>query len=230
VIVSLVVGSAGFAVAFGGPDPEHAFLRATGDGSPFRWNPCEPIHYQVHLFGAPPGADADLDEAIRRITEATGIRFVDDGHTTRSALAQERVEGYDVTHGAYFPVLIMWEPAEDFRRYGDPEEYAGVGIPFLGSAPNGDARPVFASGLIVLNADAGATPGFRGRFSDGPLLMHEWAHVLGLAHVGSARELMWSPDVPGAAEVPDLTMEDWGRGDLEGLRSVGLDAGCIDGL
>jgi hypothetical protein len=56
--------------------------------------------------------------------------------------------------------------------------------------------------------------------------MHELAHVMGLAHVASPDEIMWSPDV-SEERLPDLSQTDWGPGDLEGLAALGRDAGCL---
>jgi len=49
---------------------------------------------------------------------------------------------------------------------------------------------------------------------------------MGLAHVGSPHEIMWSPETSEAPH-PDLWQTEWGPGDLEGLRALGRDAGCL---
>src|SRR3989304_6260519 len=41
----------------------HAFLGRSPDG-PYRWNPCQPIHYEVNLDNAPAGAIDDVRAAI----------------------------------------------------------------------------------------------------------------------------------------------------------------------
>jgi hypothetical protein len=38
---------------------------------------------------------------------------------------------------------------------------------------------------------------------------------------------MWSPEVQGATEYPNLFRTSWGPGDLEGLELLGRDAGCL---
>jgi hypothetical protein len=223
VLVAATVGGAVVGAVWA-PTPEHAFLAVAPDGSPYRWNPCAPIHYQLNLEGAPGNAPADTREALRRLTDASGIRFVDDGSTTRTD-DDQRASGFrDPATGGWYPVLVAWLPAREFRRWADPRTIAGVGLPYSGT---GDDAHVYRSGMIVLNADAGEPSGFRGRFSQGVLLMHEWAHVLGLGHVRSAHELMWSDELRGAAPVPDLAQDDWGPGDLEGLAEVGRPAGCL---
>lgn len=204
--------------------PAFAFLQGTSAG-PFRWDPCAPIHYEWNIAQAPDGVLEDLHEVIRRIGEDTGIEFIDDGSTDRTD-RQQRADRFvqpDVAGQVPLPVLVTWVPPETFRRYANPRRYAGVGM----AVPLGSDYGVYRSGLVVMNADRFLHLGFEGRFSHGVILQHEWGHVLGLAHVGSPNELMWSSDVEGAAQIPDLSLADWGPGDLRGLEKLGRDAGCM---
>ncbi len=81
----------------------------------------------------------------------------------------------------------------------------------------------YFGGIIVMDADATATPGFGYRYAHGSVLLHE----LGPHHGSGPREgprpahvLGTSPEFQRAAtSVP---------GDLEGLRRLGEDAGCLD--
>src|SRR5687768_620186 len=65
-------------------EPVYAFLDRRADGSPYRWEPCLPIHYEVNLEHAPPGAMNDVMEAIERLSDASGLEFVLDGQTDRT--------------------------------------------------------------------------------------------------------------------------------------------------
>src|SRR5712691_7036341 len=60
------------------PQGPHGFLNLNTDGTPVRWNPCQPIHYQVNLANAPTSAVADVQEAVRRVQAATGITWIYD--------------------------------------------------------------------------------------------------------------------------------------------------------
>lgn len=234
-LLSLLAGAVGAAVvgtrdalrptaATGDGAPSHVFLQATAQG-PFRWDPCTPIHYEWNATEAPPGAVEDLREVVRRLAEDTGIEFVDEGPTERTDRDQ-RAQRF-VRPGSLFdplPVLVTWVRPADFRRYADPELYAGVGM----AVPLSDDYGRYRSGLIVMNADRWLRPGFADRFAHGVILQHEWGHVLGLGHVGSPEELMWSSEVEGAAATPDLGLTDWGPGDLEGLAELGREAGCLN--
>jgi hypothetical protein len=69
----------------------------------------------------------------------------------------------------------------------------------------------------VVNTGAGAEPAFVTRWDLGPLLLHEWGHVLGLAHVPDRDQIMWSDEVEGADQHPALLLHAYGDGDLAGL-------------
>src|SRR4051812_32638343 len=69
-----------------GPDGPYAFLAATyvdGRREPVRWNPCQPIEYQVSLESGPPGTDDAISGALRLASAAAGVRFRFDGTTSR---------------------------------------------------------------------------------------------------------------------------------------------------
>lgn len=206
------------------PRGEFAFLGRSPDG-PYRWNPCQPITYEVNLTYAPPGALADVREAIHRVSEATGIRFIELGTTTRTAdmqmgrAFQSRVPG----EPRFYPLLIDWVPHEHFDLLADPHRAAAFAIPYRGF---GELARTYVSGVVVMDAGGDLPPGFGERFSEGVVLMHELGHVMGLAHVGSPHELMWSPEV-SSSKLPDLWQTDWGPGDREGLRRLGREAGCL---
>jgi hypothetical protein len=211
-------------VPWSGGDPSYAFLERRSDGKPYRWEPCEPIHYEVNLDHAPVDAMRDVVEAIARVSEASGISFVLDGPTDRTPQEHEADGFRDPGSLRPRPVLIAWLPAYSFREYGDPNETIGVGVAVPGS---GSEYWVYGSGMVVINADAPLLPGFEYPFALGPVLMHELGHVLGLGHVGDGAEIMWSPDEPGADPFAVGDVTDWGDGDLVGLAKIGRQAGCI---
>lgn len=202
---------------------EFAFLGRSPDG-PYRWNPCRPITYQVNLEHAPPGALGDVREAIRRVAEATGIRFVDGGVTTRTVDMQvgRAFRGRGPAEPRYYPLLIDWVPHERFVYLADSKRAIAFGMPYRGQ---GDEARTYVSGIVAMDAGEDLEPGFGGRFSRGVVLMHELGHVMGLDHVASPFEIMWSPET-STSPIPDPFQTDWGPGDLEGLRRLGIEAGC----
>ncbi|HET8526172.1 MAG TPA: hypothetical protein VFM81_05985, partial [Actinomycetota bacterium] len=59
---------------FGG-ERAHAFIGRSADGEPYRWDPCSPIRYQVDLGPMDDRVLADVNEAVRRVNEASGLAF-----------------------------------------------------------------------------------------------------------------------------------------------------------
>jgi hypothetical protein len=114
-------------------------------------------------------------------------------------------------------VLIGWvDPRTssfDFEPGG--REAAGVAGPLY-------ARPgpstVYVSGVVALNVADPNPPGFGSEGAQGPVVLHELAHVLGLGHFDAQGELM-EPSGGG--------MTGFGPGDLQGLRELGSSAGCL---
>lgn len=228
-VALMVIAQLGAATWFGSRsrgEGEFAFLAMSPDG-PYRWNPCQPIHYEVNLDHAPAGALEDLREAVARVSDATGIEFVEDGTTRRTVDVQvgrefrSRVSG----EARFLSVLFEWVPHERFDYIADTDRAAAFGIPYRGF---GELARTYVSGAIAMDAGEELPSGFGQRYSRGVVLMHELAHVLGLGHVGSPYEIMWSPELSDVRH-PVLSQSEWGPGDLEGLAALGREAGCLSG-
>jgi hypothetical protein len=199
---------------------DFTFLNTGPDGSPYRWNPCEPIHYELNPTGAPSYALADLKEATRRVTVATGIPFVYDGTTDDDVNYMEgRVFQASQVGERWMPVLVIWLPEDAFRGYAPQPGVLAFSHPETG---DGTLIHQYVSGFLVVNAGAGLTGGFTERYSDGLILMHELGHIVGLGHVSDPNEVMFQN-----RDVPPNPLDDWGPGDLAGLERVGRDAGCL---
>jgi hypothetical protein len=233
IVVAVVVGLAliaslvGRAVLHAGEVTHgpHAFLEQLSDGTPYRWNPCQPIHYVVNPDHEPAGAPTVVQEAIHRVSTATGIRFIDDGTTVETADQQiGSVFQTTIPGPRYLPLLITFVTGNHFNFLADTRRAIAFGMPYRG---DGDAVYTYVSGVVVVDTAEPVPVDFATRYSLGPVLMHELGHVMGLAHVGAADELMWSPTVRNHAPSPDLSQTDWGPGDLEGLRLLGRSAGCL---
>jgi hypothetical protein len=195
-------------------DPKHegyAFMATTSDGSPYRWDPCSPIRYQVDLAGGPVTALPDIHEAFRRTAEASGLEFTFDGAVTGTSLPDLVTSGDFVSSpgdGLYrwSPVLVTFAPTETFEAIGAPDEAIAVGAPVRSR----DDPEQYVSGMIVVNSDVWLAPGFDHAASLGPVIQHELGHVLGLAHALDPGQLMHA--------APLVT--DWNTGDVEGLRRL----------
>jgi hypothetical protein len=198
-----------------GSSDEYRFL-ALANGRPVRWNPCQPIHYVVNASEAPDGSLEDVQEAVRRVSNDTGIRFLFDG-STQEIPQQGRSPFLPQLYGdRWAPVVIAWadQSQTDIPFEEGDSHYAAVARPL---APL-DGTPQFVSGWIVVNAADPNASGWDSPSEQGPTLLHELGHIMGLDHVSSKYELM---------EPSGGDMTDFGPGDLEGLEHLGLDQGCL---
>jgi hypothetical protein len=226
-LVATAVGSLGGSAPLGHLSiggGEYRFLRETPDGTPYRWDPCIPIHYEVNLAAAPDGALEEVRAAVDRVADASGYAFVFVGTTTRTA-DQQIGTAFQTggTTGRWLPLLITWVPHAHFDYLVDTHRAAAFGMPRTG---DGEQHTVYESGLVAIDAGGDLPPGFGSRYSEGVVLMHELGHIMGLAHVGDGDELMWSPDVEGGDPHPNLAVHDWGPGDRRGLEALAADVAC----
>jgi hypothetical protein len=223
VLVALVVGAAALAPLLQGAGAEASggpgflILDRTDQGVPTRWNPCEPIPYVVNARLAPPGSIPDVHEAVRRISAATGIAFEYEGLTDEEATIFREAFQPDRYGRRWAPVLIAWaDPDDSDVPFEDHDRVAaGVAVPVI---PPTRLEDVYVSGWVALNADDPNPPGFGFPGQQGPVILHELGHLMGLGHVDTIGELMH----PSGGGVVDL-----GPGDREGLRRLGAAGGCI---
>ena len=199
---------------FGG-ERSHAFIGRSADGEPYRWDPCSTIHYQVDLGQMDDRVLDDVNEAVRRISRASGLAFEFDGvvHESVNDLVGSGDFVTATTVGLHWsPVLIAFRSGSAMRALGIRRAY-GVAMPVT---TRFDADQ-FVSGVVVINASAGLEDGFDRAPSVGTVLQHELGHAVGLGHILDPFQLM-SP-------MPVVT--DWGTGDLAGLEELG-DGPCLD--
>jgi hypothetical protein len=183
-------------------------------GRPARWDPCEPVRFVVATRWAPANGRRDLAEALRRLSAASGLRFVDGGDTdevptrTRSGYQPDRYGD------RWAPLLVGWvPPAQTDLGLG-----AGVQGISLALAVPSRGGPSIVSGLVALDADHRLASGFGPGTTDGEVLLHELAHAVGLGHVLDPTQVMY----------PQTTSSEsaFGAGDRAGLAALGAPAGC----
>ena len=215
-LVGLMVAGP-IAVAVGHERPEdYAFIAST-DGDPYRWNPCAPIHYVINFQDAPPGALQDVTAVATRVNAATGIELVYDGPTDELPSRSRSAYQPDRYGERWAPVLIAWVsvvPGDDSEWSRPGTQFAGLSTPLAAPGTIG----VYVSGWIVINAEQIGPPGFDFPDDEGPVLQHEFGHVIGLGHTSEWGELM---NFSGGG------VTNWGPGDLEGLTKLGRDEGCL---
>jgi len=195
---------------------EFSFM-ATNTAGPVRWNPCEPIHYVVNLGAAPPGSLQDVQAAVVRLSRATGIAFEFDGLSDEVPTRDRDAYQPERYGDRWAPVLIGWVDPRTSTFDFDPggREAAGVAGPLY---PQPGPATVYVSGVVAINVADPNPPGFDAPGAQGPVVLHELAHVIGLGHIKAQGELM-EPSGGGVT--------DFGPGDREGLRELGRSAGCV---
>jgi hypothetical protein len=205
------------------PDVDGAFkfLERVG-GAPVRWNPCDTITYAVNAAGAISPVRPDLTEALRRVTRATGIEFRSVGTTSETFIrAYQRMRYEGVIRKA--ELILIWVDHDGYtkilRLLRDPRPSIAFAKTMAGLFADQDQ---YFGGIVVMDADATATPGFGYRYAHGSVLLHELGHIMGLDHVRDPDQLMYS------GRRPNFSVSVFGAGDLEGLRRLGEDAGCLD--
>jgi hypothetical protein len=202
-------------------DGAFKFLERVG-GAPVRWDPCDSISYAVNTAGAPSSIRADLREALARVTRATGIEFESVGTTEETFFrAYNRMRYRGVVKKA--ELILIWVDHDAYeailRRLQDPRPSIAFAKTMAGLFAD---RDQYFGGIIVIDADATSSRGFGYRYAHGSVLLHELGHIMGLDHVKDPDQLMYS------GRHPNFGLHGFGPGDLEGLRRLGTDAGCLD--
>jgi hypothetical protein len=187
------------------PDPEYAFLE-TFNGRPVTYSPCNVIQVAVYPEGGPPNAEELVRTAVARMRSATGLDIVVIG-TFGGYAPNWNFESGAVR--ADDPISVSWQDGDAIADMTD--HVAGLGGSRWIAGRNGTPRLV--AGTIALSRDYYARLADRGDDAKAlAILLHEFGHVFGLAHVDSRAELMYGD----GSEV--LT---FGPGDREGLRLAG---------
>ncbi|MEV6596165.1 hypothetical protein AB0M36_04775 [Actinoplanes sp. NPDC051346] len=191
-----------------------------------RWNPCAAIGYRFNPARAPKGALKDLKGAIRRVSKASGLRFVYRGKTNAVPHAKA---GYNPDYPANTQLVVAWVTPGKQSEWLPKDGPAGVGGPAWTTGYTAKGKKVghIRWAGVVLNTrvtvkggfGAGPRVGWQG--TRGQLLMHELGHAVGLAHP--------SIDDPKQIMYPVMSRKKavWGAGDRTGLKVVGKSGGCI---
>jgi hypothetical protein len=161
-----------------GPDGPFSFLAVTyvdGQREPVRWNPCQPIEYQLDVAHGPPGQLGDLG-ALDLASRASGISFRFDGTVDRRFAAMRHGRYLlDPIRSVYRPVLISGA-ARHVPHLPRAETGPRVHPPGEGVQGHDDQ---WVSGYVVV--DGGVRYARTGRWSMELVIAHELGHLLGLA-------------------------------------------------
>jgi hypothetical protein len=208
-LVLILVGRGLAGVGVGGPS--YAFLATTPQGGPVTYSSCKQVQVAVYPAGGPPDAEALVREAVAQMRAASGLDIVVTGAFGGYA-PNWNFKAAPVT--ATDPVVVSWQDGTAIEALTD--DVAGLGGSYSMTTAGG--TQYWVAGTIALSRDYYAYLTLRHDHDEAlAVLLHEFGHVLGLAHVHSSGELM-NEDNVGRTTLGD--------GDREGLRLLGQGA-CV---
>lgn len=190
----------------------YAFLAHQPDDpeTPVGYDPCRRIHLRVNLEGAPPGGLELVERAMRRVEELTGLRFTYDGTTDARPQWDSHTVPVLAGQPRTSPALVSWATEEEISELAGEVVGLGGSLP----VPNLGGTVRYVTGGVTLDADdfAELDTSEEGRREQLAIMLHEFGHLVGLAHVQDPRELM---------NEENIGVLDFGPGDKVGLAKVG---------
>ena len=188
----------------------YKFLATNDDGTPVGYSPCRPLHYVINTALAPQGAERLVEDSIRTISEATGIKFINDGPTSEEPSPTRAPYQENLYGDRWAPLLIAWTTPEQAPQLKGPVIGTGGSTHFS----FGDGPKSFVTGSLELDAPQIAEDLDRseGAAYATAVILHELGHVMGLEHVDDPAQLMY-PEIGAPDGLAD--------GDLNGLYHLG---------
>jgi Matrixin len=198
----------------------HTVKLASGKKAVVRWNPCQKaITYRVNLKGLAKAKRAamlkQVKTAFAELSAADGITYRYAGATTfipkSGNLAKEPAE------------IVVAAASAKATDLGLTQNVLGVGGVMWTSWSGGAGQGVVVTrGFVVLSPTEmnSIKPGFGKGVTQGNVILHELGHATGLEHVSSKTEIM-NPTLTAS------TPKGYGRGDLAGLKKIGIKGGCV---
>jgi hypothetical protein len=161
---------------------------------------------------APAGQEAVVSSVVTELSRLTGLQFVYDGRTTELAGSDQRPSYQPSRYGRrWAPVLVSWtDPDRVPKLSGGVIGLGGGAAASLNRSPQ-----TYVSGIVYLDAPQFRSDAARSGTQQRALraiVLHEFGHLLGLAHVSDPAAIMY----PEA----HLTVTDYSPGDLRGLHAL----------
>jgi hypothetical protein len=188
-----------------GSSSAYRFL-AVDNGKPAHWNRCRTIRYRVNPSGIPSGALADVKEAVRRLSAASGLRFSYAGTTTVVPYSNSRWSR--IPSGQAADIFLAFSTAA--KVSGLRGSVAGMGGPLYQRTSR---EPRIVLGGVVIDRATSLHPGFAAGASRGTLLLHELGHAINLGHVSDGYQVMYP-------SLSSRSRGDYQRGDRAGLTKL----------
>jgi hypothetical protein len=194
------------------PSTSYRFLAHQADGvDPATWSPCRPIHYVIRTANEPIEGPRILAEAFTRLALATGFVFTNDGFTDEAPTENRPTFQPERYGDKWAPVLIVWATDDEVPEFGT--DVVGEATPIRLTSPSGVVT--YVSGTVAFDASAikriAQQEGFLAARS---IVLHELAHLVGLAHVNDLSQVM----APGHQQNGP---SDYQAGDIAGLARLG---------
>jgi hypothetical protein len=191
-----------------------------------RWNGCQTdITYKVNLAAVPSSLRSTIlsetQTTVSQLASYTGFRFSYKGTTSEVP----RV-GSMPRQSAELVIAFTTPSQTNYNLSGSAVGEGGLYYAWAGVTSNGTTRYTVAAqrGFVVIDTPQMLRQ-LHGGFGTGMrrsnLLLHELGHVVGLQHVGDARQAMYPSLLTTAPRLGN-----WG--DRTGFGLVGRRAGCID--
>ena len=170
------------------PGP-HDFIATHPDGSPVLPDPCSPMHWTMNPQGMPKGGEELVREAVRQVSAATGLAFVEDAPTTEPIVTERESVQLDRYGDRWAPLLVAVTDDATMAALGG--DVAAVAQPTT-IEPSGPGSARVVSGQIAIDADfvADSVRNPAGQAGFRMVILHELGHVVGLDHVDDPTQVM----------------------------------------
>lgn len=192
---------------------------SNGSSSFASWDRClMPIRYKINTTNMPAGALADVQEALRRITAASGYTFRFDGTTTVMPRSSQD----------WFQPMVQTNSTTGALSSNDADLYiafsnaaatpalagavAAIGGPITYS-PSTSRGPKVLFGSLIVDTEAPMLDGFGTGVYRGTIIMHELGHALNLGHASESVEVMY----PNVGSTSKSLFQ---KGDITGFRRL----------
>jgi hypothetical protein len=167
----------------------YAFIDTHPDGTPVVPDPCRPMHWTMNPAGMPDGGEELVREAVREVSAATGLAFVEDAPTTETVVRGRPGVQQERYGDRWAPVLVAVTDDATMAALGG--DVAAVAEPTT-VTPSGPGSARVVGGQVAIDADFVAdsvrSPSGRARFR--MVVLHELGHVVGLDHVEDPTQVM----------------------------------------
>jgi hypothetical protein len=176
---------------------------------PVGYDPCHRIGLRINPQGAPPDGVSLVRTAMAEVEKVTGLRFDYQGTTDQRPHWASAYVPTVLGRPQSTPALVSWATSGEVDQLAG--DVAGIG----GSVAVADGGRVrYVTGGITLDREYfNSIDGTeRGRSEELAIILHEFGHLVGLAHVHDDAELM---------NADNVGLRHYGPGDLEGLAKIG---------